>query len=105
MTVRYKLTIILVIQFEVTIMSISFDDLFELHLKTERFPLGNPEKKPLDREWELFHLLYENLPKEQKEQFIEYTNLRGTRQKQETQAAYTFGFKNAVQLIAQSLQK
>ena len=82
-----------------------FKKLYDLHLITSATPFGQVDKETLDEEWRLYHFLYENLSKENKQAFSEYTNLRETRQNEETKAAYIYGFKTAIQLIIESLKE
>jgi len=73
--------------------------IFELHLNTETFPLGTPDKKALTEEWNLYEYLHENLSSDQKTKFLSYINLINLRQAQETKYAYEQGFKTAMKLI------
>ena len=79
-------------------------NLYELHLTSDPFPLGIPNKNNLNEECELYSYLYENLPEEYKEKFFQYANLRTLRQNEEAKAAYVSGFKTATKLLVDSLK-
>lgn len=81
------------------------DKLYNLHLNTNSFPLGVPDKEALDEEWKLYDFLYESLPDEYKKAFLRYIELRGIRQSEELRNVYSYGFKGAVKLILESMKE
>jgi hypothetical protein len=77
--------------------------LFDLHINTEPFPFGKPNKQNMDEEWEIYAFLYENLPEEYKKTFLKYIELRGARQNEDIKSAYEQGFKTAIRLLTEAL--
>lgn len=80
------------------------EKLYHLHLSDCSAPLGCPDRENMKEEWELYSYLYTNLPKEYKELFSKYANLRSTRESEEYKAIFEHGFKTAIQLIIESLK-
>ena len=80
------------------------EKLYTIHLETEMFPYGKPNKSEMDEEWELYHFLYENLSKEHKEVFLRYVQLTADRQERERKEVYEYGFKAGVKLFVQCLK-
>ena len=80
------------------------DKLYAIHLDTETFPYGKPNKEEVDEEWSLYHFLYENLTDNCKQSFLRYVELITVRQDGERRAVYGYGFKTAVKLFIQSLK-
>ena len=76
-----------------------------MQLKEEDFPFGKPDKAKMDREWELYYTLIESLPTEQKELFLEYTELVAERGQKERMEACKKGFKIAIQLTVDIMEK
>ena len=75
------------------------EKLYELHIKTAQYPFGVPDKNTTTQEWTLYFSLIEDLPKKQKENFVEYASICQERHKQEIKAVYEHGFKTAVKLL------
>lgn len=73
--------------------------LYEIHLQTEEFPLGKPNKEEMDRECESYIFLCENLPKKMKSVLLDYLDLHNRRHNAEIETAYESGFKTAIRLI------
>ena len=80
------------------------EKLFDVYMETEDFPLGRQEKKKMDREWELFDLLYDKLEGETKEALREYTNLCAEKEKEQLKILYMQGFKTGVKMIVESMK-
>lgn len=81
-----------------------FEKLYAIHLETESFPYGKPNKEEMDEEWELYQFLYDNLIGEQKQAFLRYAELVTARQERERKTVYEYGFKTAIKLFIQSLK-
>ncbi len=81
-----------------------FEKLYAIHLDTENFPYGKPNKEETDEEWELYQFLYEHLADNHKKAFLRYAELITERQDRERRAVYEYGFKTAVKLFIQSLK-
>ncbi len=75
------------------------EKLFELHLKTETFPVGIPDKEGIENEWKLYEFLLNNLTDKNKKILTEYNKLTSMRHGKELQAVYAQGFKTAIRLI------
>ncbi len=75
------------------------EQLYEIYLRTEQFPLGKPNKEELDKECEDYIFLCENLTKKMKTVFLDYLDLCNVRHNVETATAFENGFKTAVRLI------
>ena len=48
--------------------------------------------------------MYQNLQNQEKQIFLEYTNLKEERYKEELKSVYEYGFKEAIQLMAEALK-
>lgn len=81
-----------------------FEKLYAIHLETESFPHGKPNKEEMDEEWELYQFLYDNLIGNQRQAFLRYAELVAARQEREREAVYEYGFKAAIKLFVQSLK-
>ncbi len=81
------------------------EKLYYLHKENEPFPYGKVCREKENREWELYHYLYENLLIDERSIFSEYINLKTDRNKEELLASYEFGFKTAIQLITEALKE
>lgn len=81
------------------------EKLYDFHINTSNFPFGKPCKENMDREWELYNFLFENLSEEHRKIFLEYVELHGIRQNEESKVVYEYGFKTAVRLITESLKE
>lgn len=80
------------------------EKLYELHIKTEHYPFGIPSKEET-KEWALYNELQDKLSDELKIIFVEYTNLCELRHNSEKKAVYEYGFKTAIQLIAEAFKQ
>lgn len=80
------------------------EKMYESYLQ-EKYPLQNMKKEVMDKEYETYIFLHENLPKDFKAQFREYVKLREERCNLEGMAAYESGFKAAVQLLLSCLKE
>ena len=80
------------------------DKLYELSLNTpQHFDVF--DKETIDKEWRCYDYLYKNLNEKCKKVFIEYLELRSSRNSRELQIAYESGFKTAVQLFTEALKE
>lgn len=86
-------------------MTDMIDKLYEMHIKTEQFPLGLPDKEKEREECEKYMFLLENLDGERKAAFCKYVELRGLRQCEELQKVYEYGFKAAMRLWMEGLKE
>lgn len=80
------------------------EKLYAIHLETETFPYGQPNKSEMDEEWGLYQFLYENLADKHKEAFLRYAQLTADRQERERKVVYEYGFKTGVKLFVQCLK-
>ena len=81
------------------------EKLFDLHIKTETFPVGIPDKENINSEWRLYEFLLENLTDDNKKILTEYNNLTSMRHGKELEAVYKQGFKTAVCLLLEALKE
>lgn len=80
------------------------EKLYNLHINTETYPLGLPDKENLDEELRVYERLCNLLGEEEKQLFSQYVEQRGIRQSEELKAVYEYGFKSGVQLIIEALK-
>lgn len=80
------------------------DELFEVYQKKAEFPFGNPNSKTILREYELYEMMMEALPKEEKEMLREYAEACRLRNCEELKQAYIGGFKTAIKLFLESVK-
>lgn len=80
------------------------EKLYKLHIEDGFYPYGRINHENEKKEWELYHYLYQNLHNQEKQIFLEYTNLKEERYKEELKSVYEYGFKEAIQLIAEALK-
>lgn len=74
-----------------------------MQIEEDAYPFGKPNKVKLDREWEIYHYLYEHLSAKDKKLFIEYAELVADRNGRERIESYKKGFKIAMQITMDSL--
>ena len=79
------------------------EKLFNIHLQNKDFLTALSNKDSAVREWQLYELLLEKLPVEEKEIFAEYSRLCNQRQGNEIQLSYEQGFKTAIRLMIESI--
>ena len=75
-----------------------------MQIEEDPYPFGKPDKVKLDREWEIYHYLYEHLSAKEKKLFIEYAELVAERQRKECTEACKKGFRIAMQITVDSLR-
>ncbi|MBQ8429685.1 MAG: hypothetical protein IJX30_06285 [Clostridia bacterium] len=81
------------------------EKIFAMQLQTENLLLGIVDSEVAKREWEVYSILYEKLPMEEKKIFVEYTNLCAERHQEELYSAYSYGFKTATKLWMEGLKE
>lgn len=81
------------------------EKLFNIHIQADDFLLVASNKENSILEWQLYDSLLNNLPVDKKETFIEYIGLCNQRQKKEILFSYEQGFKTAIRLILESINK
>ena len=81
------------------------EKLYNLHVSTNNFPFGKPNKEVMDEEWKIYSFLYGALCEPYKGEFLRYADLCRSRQEEEYKAAYEYGFKTAINIIIQGLKE
>ncbi len=81
------------------------EKLYELHVSTNTFPFGVPNKEEMDEEWKIYNFLYGMLCEPYKGEFSKYAELCKKREDAEYKAAYEYGFKAAIKIIIQGLKE
>ena len=79
--------------------------LYHLQVKAKDVPFGTANKKNLKEEGELYEYLYDKLSKEDKPIFFRYVYLCDLRRNEVMQEAYEYGFKDAIKLFIETLDK
>ncbi len=80
------------------------DKISAFYLETADYALI-PTNTEVDKEWELYSILYEHLSEEYRNILLEYIHIRGTRRCEEIKTAYKQGFKAAIHLFTESLKE
>ena len=94
-----------IIEVWVYIMQDIIDKLFIIDMEDNSFLYHKESKEDVNTEWELFHRLFEQLPQQQRDLFLEYARLRDARADIEKQICYKRGFQTATQLFTEALKK
>ena len=76
--------------------------LYKANMEQFSYAFARQDTEAMKREWALYEQLQENLTKEQKTDFQEYTNLCAERHSVERRAAYEQGFKAAIRLLLEA---
>ena len=81
------------------------EKLYELHLKEEPEAFAMADKGKIQKEYDTYLSFSQILLPYMREELREYTNLNEERHKEELQKAYENGFKAAIKIVLESVEK